>query len=220
MIIASGGQKSSERSKESVCSEKRTGTSLEKVTVEKETVNLDDTDEGRETENGNANTEELDAVADNIMPAPSQLVLEVNLGEQHVNDNHSTKSNDSSDDSEYVEATQNDQEQDSDHEDIPIQETPERIQNDMEFLNISWGNLADQEKEELDRRNKTEEQALIESQRLIEEALRIEDEQNINDAGFQLVRSKEMKKTQHAGKSNAGKSYTTRSKGGNSKPFR
>jgi len=58
-----------------------------------------------------------------------------------------------------------------------------------------------------------------ESHRLIDEPLRLEDEQNINEAGFQPVVNKAKKKNMKASSSKVSNPHKTRSKAGNPKPF-
>jgi len=117
----------------------------------------------------------------------------------------------SSDDSEFVEATQN-----IDDEESVTQEetetTPERLQRDMHFLGQAWANLAEQEENEVARKQAAENEAMLHTDKEIDDFLRREELQHIEDSGFQKVINKSTKKKTKKAVSKS--QYSTRSKSG------
>jgi len=124
-------------------------------------INLEERDEIKQVEKENETT----GKDGNIEIVPTQLISSTIRGTMDMqgNSNIGNNSDDSSNASEYVKATQVDgeQENNSTHASIQIDKTLEWIHMKMDFLNQSWTNLADQEQEELDRRNKGEEEAIL-----------------------------------------------------------
>lgn len=117
--------------------------------------------------------------------------------------------------SEFVDATQiiEEEESVSNQGSSQLVPTPVRIQKDMNFLKVSWANLAELEE------NDSEKSAdrLVE-ERLIDEAQQNEDQRNIEASGFLLVTNRNKKKNKSPSVSKS--SYTTRSRAGHPKPFK
>ena len=108
---------------------------------------------------------------------------------------------------------------------------PIRIQNDMAFLQESWANLAEHEDvlQVSANRNASEgkKHADVEGatlmknlERDIDKALAMEDQQNLDASGFQVVVSKSTKKSLKAKTSPIKTRHKTRTKPSNLKPFK
>ena len=145
----------------------------------------------------------------------------VNITTQNVEDNDDARSRNnvdaSSDTLEFVEAIEDNEEEESvTHE--PTEDTPERIQKDMNFLKQSWANLADQDVEEVIRKQMAEGETMMHKEKEIDDSLRKEDLQNLEASGFQIVLNRSTKKKLHKAAATSSKSqYSSRSKTGSSK---
>jgi hypothetical protein len=115
--------------------------------------------------------------------------------------------------SEFVDATQVQDDDGMSSTNNSKESTPTRIQNDMHFLHESWANLADQHPEDVN-----EVDSRLQNERIIDESILAEEQSNIRDSSFQLVTNK--KKAQKAKTSQVKSNYTTRSKPSNPKPFK
>jgi hypothetical protein len=181
-----------------------------------EVVNLEKENEVKLVENvEKENTDEVEKEAQLIV---MQLNNETN-GSNVFETNAEFGNNDDTDSqaSEFVDATQLNEEDNESSTNDSQQDIPHRIQKDMRFLQDSWANLADLEQKQINQKNLAELEARRrEAELIIDAALQKEDDVNIEAAGFQQVTYRK-KKNLKVGSSNT---HTTRSKTGHIKPFR
>jgi len=158
-------------------------------------------------------------VEKNATEIPAEVVNRAHLTIQYNEDTNDS----SSQDSEFVDATQQNMEEVGSPSPSQDQKepTPVRIQNDMVFLNESWANLAEQpadgSKLPTEEGGQSEEQRNLEKE--IDDALNREDQLNLQASGFQLVTSKAKKKAQKTKNTTVKNNYETRSKPRNPRPF-
>ena len=95
--------------------------------------------------------------------------------------------------SKFVDATKLNEDDNESSNNDSQQGIPQRIQNDMTFLHVSWANLADLDHEEINKQNLEKFEARREAKRVIDTALQREDAANIEVAGFQLVTNRKEK---------------------------
>jgi len=174
-------------------------------------------------------TQKQAAPIPDIVESRTIPVAEVNMND--LNDVNDLNDESSSSASEFVEATQLNE---NDNRSLspnpsPKHPTPARIQKDMEFLNVSWANLAEHEDaneesgEDTEIRNNdgaNEAEYMSRMEKEIDEAIIREEQQNLQASGFQLVTSKASKKAQKAKTTSVKNTYATRSNTSNPKPFR
>lgn len=114
--------------------------------------------------------------------------------------------------SEFVDATQLNNDAADDYDSSQEQDSSTRVQNNMLFLNQSWANLADVD-EELINQQEADLVAKLTIETDIEAQIQNETQSNIAASGFTLVTRKTKKKIgQKANNSKASPSYLTRSK--------
>ena len=115
---------------------------------------------------------------------------------------------DSSQASEFVDATQRLETESH----SSSQEAPERIQNDMHFLNQSWAKLAETDETQILAQQEALNQAL-DAEADIDHQINLQVQNNIDSSGFQTVTRKSPKKKSHKALTNkVSASYLTRSK--------
>jgi len=141
-----------------------------------------------------------------------------NIDEGNQVVSHDSADDHSSQDSEFVEATDfnNDEEEQGSSQN---QQIPTRVQNDMQFLHQSRANLAETDVETI-RQQDAELAVRLAKEAEIDVQIQTEAQANIDASGFQVVTSKSSKKKkQNVSSSKTSDSYLTRSKVPN-KPFR
>lgn len=118
----------------------------------------------------------------------------------------------STQESEFVDATQLNNDAADDHDSSQEQDSSARVRNNMHFLNQSWANLNDVD-DELIKQQEADLVAKLTNEVDIEAQIQNETQSNIAASGFTLVTRKTNKKNgQKANNSKASASYLTRSK--------
>ena len=180
---------------------------MEVAELDNENAAMNHNDQGEEEKYPSRATENV--IENKVSPRKS-LDKFPKVENENVQVNFISNDEESSQASEFVDAklTNDEAHNSTEQEDIP--NTPIRDQKYMEFLHESWANLADQEQEEVLRKQ--------ENERIVDESPMLENQQNIEDSCFKLVTHK---KKQHKSYSSGTKSkYNIRSRIVQNKPFR
>lgn len=169
--------------------------------TDKEVVNVEKENEVNLVENGEKNNTDVvendEQLADNRVQLNHETNGSKEINESEINAEIGNNDDTDSQASEFVDATQLNEDDNESSTNDSQQDIPQRIQNDMSFLHDSWSNLADLEQKEINKKNAAELEARRrEAELIIDAALQKEDDVNIEAASFQMVtnRKKKIKK--------------------------